>query len=276
MILAASSLAASGFYAKLAMRFIDPYLAVTSRFLLPAVLTALLLRGRLREFRVRELRLSISRSLALCLAQLFLYFAMERGSLAQATILYNTGPVFITAWSCLSRRRLSTPRLVALSLGFLGVCVMNYTSQAAATPVVVFGVLAAFFQAASQILLHRASKQMDTTLLMLYTYIVGSLAWLGFLGVTAHPLAVKNSAEPLALGAWLLLSALGSMGNQQFRAEAYRRVDDPATLSPLIYVSVAVAAGLDWLIFHNVLSAGQWVGGALILLGAFVSTQDKD
>ena len=150
---------------------------------------------------------------------------------------------------------------------------MNWASPDAQAAAVACGLLAALFQAASQILLHRASKQMDTTMLMFYTYLVGSAAWLAFLALTAHPLAVR---EPGPLGWFLLLSALGSMGNQQFRAEAYRRVEDPATLSPLIYLSVAVSALLDWLVFRTVLGPGQWAGCLLILAGALISTRDRD
>lgn len=280
MSLAATSLAVSGFYAKLAMRSVDLYLAVTSRFVLPCLLTGLWLiaRHRTGEFNKDDLRASVGRSLALCLAQFTFYAAMQTSSLAQATILYNTGPLFITLHSAITRRVLSKERVLALTLGFTGVCIMGgaFHPQTDVGPVAL-GVLAGFFQSVSQILLHRASRQMDTTMLMLYTYVVGSVAWGLYLVLTMHPIALLPTAEPPKwVVLWLLGAALGSMGNQQLRGDAYKRVADPAVLSPLIYLSVAVAAALDYLVFRTQLQAHQWLGAVLIIAGAWTSSRDKD
>lgn len=279
MCAAASSLAVSGFFAKLAMHSVDLYLAVTSRFFIPLVLTASWLRwrGALTQFEGVHLRQSIPRALALCLSQFCLYAAIQMSTLSQATILYNLGPIFITLYSSLRSRSLSGLRVLAVGLGFAGVLCMSGSQGAPAhTRALAVGVLSAFFQAASQILLHRATRKMGTTLVMLYVYLIGSLVWLGYLLVTLHPIALLPGCQtPVWVAVWLLGSALGSLGNQQFRGEAYRRVEDPAVLSPLIYLSIAVSVGLDHLFFQTRLRPEQWLGGALIVAGALVSSREK-
>lgn len=280
MCLAATCLAISGFFAKLAMRSVDLYLAVTSRFVLPLLLTTawLGLGRQMGHLRWQDCRHSVPRALALCLSQLCLYASIQYGSLGLATILYNTGPLFISLYSGVRKRSFSSVRLLALTLGFGGVLVMSgLRSWQAQSAALLTGVCSGFFQAASQILLHRATRQMGTTMVMFYVYLVGSMAWLGYLLVTRHAWAFLPGAEPVTwVWLWLLGSALGSMGNQQFRGEAYRRVEDPAVLSPLIYLSIAVSLALDHLVFQTHLRPDQWLGGGLIVIGALVSSRGPD
>lgn len=274
MCLAASSLAISGFFAKLAMRSVSLNLAITTRFVVPWMLTAgwLLTRGQWSSVRRPDLVACIPRALALCLAQYCLYAAIERCGLSLATILYNTGPIFITLHSSLRYRMFSWQRLLAVSLGFSGVLLLSAGSlDAGNRDFLWLGLLAGLFQAASQILLHRATRTLGTTLVMLHVYAVGSLFWLSLLSLLRPPLVHPDSGQTWGwVALWLLGAALGSMGNQQWRGEAYRRVDDPALLSPLIYLSIAVSLLLDHLVFYTHLRPLQGLGTVLIVGGALL------
>lgn len=277
MALAASSLAVSGFFAKLAMASVTLHLAVTTRFVLPWMLTAAWLwsSGQGSQVRRQDMISCVPRALALCLAQFCLYGAIERCGLGLATILYNTGPIFITLHSALLHRAFSHRRLSAVGLGFLGVVLLSSgKASGSGMEYLWLGVLAGLFQAASQILLHQATRTLGTTLVMLHVYAIGSLFWLLILALARpelvhHPI---HSGQSWGLvGLWLLGAALGSMGNQQWRGEAYRRVDDPAVLSPLIYLSIAVSLLLDKLVFNTQLQPLQWLGAAVIVTGALLA-----
>lgn len=275
MALAASSLAVSGFFAKLSMQWVSLNLAVTSRFLVPWVLTAgwLVARGQWSTIRRQDLVACIPRALALCLAQYCLYAAIERCGLGLATILYNTGPIFIMLHSSWRYRTFSWPRLGAVCLGFSGVLLLSWGHlEGSHHRYLWLGVLAGLFQAASQILLHQATRTLGTTLVMLHVYAIGSVFWLTLLALLRPQLLLSaDTLEWPWLALWLLGAALGSMGNQQWRGEAYRRVEDPAILSPLIYLSIAVSLLLDHLVFATHLRPVQGVGTLLIVLGALLA-----
>lgn len=276
MCLAASSLAVSGFFAKLALNAVSLNLAVTTRFVLPWLLTAgwLLVQGRLSQVRRQDFIACIPRALALCLAQYFFYAAIEKCGLGLATILYNTGPIFITLHSSFRYRIYSWRRLLAVGSGFSGVLLLSGGNvESAQGSFLWLGVLAGLFQAASQILLHQATRTLGTTLVMLHVYAAGSCFWMAVLVATRPTLIHTDSSSlPGWVGLCLVGAALGSMGNQQWRGEAYRRVNDPAVLSPLIYLSIAVSLLLDHLVFQTHLNALQGLGATFIVGGALLAS----
>jgi drug/metabolite transporter (DMT)-like permease len=275
MIASAASLASSGFFAKMAMRSASTFTAVFTRFAIPAVLTlgVLALARRLRELHWRGLLDNIPRGLALCLAQYFLYVAMVNMPLALATILYNSGPIFITLYSIMRKRRVDGRQLGSLALGAVGVCVMLHVERAQLSSYAIAGILAGLFQAVSQIALHRATRRGDSpTVVMLWTYVVGLGACLLVLATGQAGLRFMPSATSWWLiSLWLLLAAAGSMGNQQFRGQAYALVEDAASLSPIIYATVPISAAFDIVFYHLIPDLQEAAGGSLVIVAALLS-----
>jgi drug/metabolite transporter (DMT)-like permease len=280
MIVSAASFALSGFFAEHASTGSDARLKLFARFAIPFALTLpwMGFGGRLRTLHTRNLGAHVARAVCLVVSQYLFFVATQHTSLFQAMILYNTGPLFIALFSAtFLRKRLSLMTIVGTVLGFAGAVLTLYRGLAAADPYCLVGVASGVFLALSQMALHRCAQNEPSSHTMLWTYALSTV-------VSALPLAVPLAApfgatashvsatQPTCLTAAAcvaaVLMALGSLGNQFFRSQAYKQVTDASTVAPLLYLTIVFSLALDVAFNGKAPTLSAVLGATLIAGGA--------
>lgn len=272
MCLAATSLAVSGFFAERAMEGAPVGLTLFARFFLPLLAIApLLLTTRFREgLSLEHWRTHLVRAGFLVASQWLFFLYVQKATLLQAVVLYNTGPLFITAYSHFVRKqRTEGPVLFGVVLGFLGVGLTFRAGLLRYDYWALCGILAGLSVAVSQLTLHSSCRREKNGHVMFFTYAVASLLCLGpaLLAMPRAPGGLSGALGGAGLAS-LVVMAAGSIGNQWFRGLAYRCVENASVLSPLIYFSIPVSGALDLVMNGNVPDGATAAGVLLILVAA--------
>jgi drug/metabolite transporter (DMT)-like permease len=231
--------------------------------------TALPLRGRGTVAPLRGKHLG-----GLWLAGLFFagdlavwHQSIEFTSVANATLLANMAPVFVTlaAWK-LYGERISRGFALGLVLALLGATCLVADSLSISRQTAfgdLLGVIAAMFYAGYIIGVSRQRRVFDTVQVMFWTTAAGALATL--------PLALafgETIWPPSARDWWLLagLALLSHVGGQGLIAYALAHL--PAAFSSVSLLVQPIAATLfAWLLLSEAFGPLQALGGAVVLGG---------
>lgn len=273
MLVSVSSISLSSFFAKLLMGSLSIYTALFSRFFIPFVLLAVLFYvfKLYQNLDFKNMRSHVIRAIALISSQFCLFFSMRGIPLSEATVLYNTGPIFMMLFALLSGQRLTLKHWLALVLGTVGILMICHIQTGAINRYVLVGLLSGLAFCISQLSFQQASKKDETLNIMFFLYGLTSCILLIIL-LLVHPISVSSQA--FTVNTYLLAFLLGvtSLSNQFFRGKAYARSAHPNTLAPLLYLAVFISAFLDLIFFHILPDNQSITGGVLIILGAYVST----
>jgi drug/metabolite transporter (DMT)-like permease len=188
-------------------------------------------------------------------------------SVANATLLANCAPIFVTlaAW-LLFRRRPRGQFVVGLTTALAGMALLLRGDFQHSGPQLVgdaLGIVTAMFYAAYQLTVTRARRQISTARIMFVSGAVTATILL--------PLALGSGERflPATAEGWLPLIGLALIaqaGGQSLIAYAMAHV--PATFSSVgLLLQPVVAAALAWLVLSEALTALAMAGGVLVLVG---------
>lgn len=197
----------------------------------------------------------------------FWHHAIGRTSVANATLLANLAPVFVTlaAWRWFGER---IDRLFALGLllALAGAATLVADSLRVGRATALgdlYGVIAAVFYAGYLLGVSRQRRHFSTLQVMLWTTAAGvpltALA-AGLSGETLWPMQGRDWA---LLAGLALLSHVGGQG-----LIAYALAHLPASFTSVsLLVQPVAAAGYAWLLLGEHFGAQQALGGAIVLAG---------
>lgn len=228
-----------------------------------AALVPFVYRAGVRSLATRHFFRHATRATA-GLASMYLSFiAIGRLRLADAYVLSYTAPLFMPLISKFwLRERIPTHSLQALALGFVGVLLVLKPGSGVFQPVALLALASGFLGAVAQVGIRQLTETETSTAIVFYFGLLASL-------VSAAPLPGVWRTPAGSLWGWLLL--LGGLATvaQLIMTGGYRR-SSPGRVGPLMYIAVAVAGLLDWLLWRRRPDALSVVGMALIVVAGIL------
>lgn len=201
----------------------------------------------------------------------FWHLSIVYTSVANATLLANFAPVFVTlgAW-LLFDQRVTRLFLVALAISLAGAALLVGPSFGAAGPRLAgdaFGAVTAMFYGAYMLAIWRSRGSVGTAAVMALSSAVSA--------VLLFPLALVWHGPLMAQSArgWLILFGLALIPQVAGQSLiAYAMAQLPASLSALsLLVQPVFAAVYAWLILGEQMAAMQIAGGAVVLAGIYLA-----
>jgi drug/metabolite transporter (DMT)-like permease len=188
-------------------------------------------------------------------------------SVANATLLANCAPIFVTlaAW-LMFRRRPRALFIAGLALAMLGMALLlrgDFTHGERALLGDALGIITAMFYAAYQLTVTRARQHASTSSIMAVSGTITALILL--------PLALASGERfvPLTAHGWLLLVGLALIAQAAGQSLiAYAMAHLSATFSSVgLLLQPVIAAALAWMLLGEVLASLSIAGAMLVLLG---------
>ncbi len=268
MLLSTSLFSLSGYFCVQAMDRLGTWTVLLGRFAVPLALLGATLGPRLLHALARPRPVHLLRAAFLIGSQALFLACARSGGLFVAIVLYNTGPLFLIGIEAAYRRQaLARSALAWSALGFAGVWLLHAQAGTPGAAGLLPGLAAGMFYALSQFTLFLASAEDRGTTVLAQTFFWCSAMCLApALATMPGSLPAATGSTALAL-AWLFLGGLCSLGNQWFRALAYRGSTRAAGLAPLLYFGVAVGIVLQ-AVHSGRLPAKPELLGAACIVGA--------
>ena len=281
MVLSALMGTFMAFFVEAAMVTVYLPLMVFLRFFVPFLFTIpyfCYYYNQIREISFRRTARHVLRALAIVASQYALFYYFTEGSLTNGVLLINTAPLFIPIVSYVYLRyKASRVVWVSLIVSFVGVICVLKPSSSVFDYFSIFGFIAGFFVAVSQVL-YGVNRERDTLpqnifLFFLYTSILSLIAFL--LTLIYSPFKEVVGSSFLSQGLfWPVLSIIcigfGSVINQYVRGKSYQYAK-PASVAPFIYLSVVFAAVLDQILHPGSIHGFNFFTGMiLIFLGTTI------
>ena len=197
----------------------------------------------------------------------FWHWSIVLTSVANATLLANCAPIFVTiaAW-LVFRRRPRAQFVVGLATALVGMAILlRGDFQHSGTQLLgdALGIITAMFYAAYQLTVTRARRDVSTARIMFVSGVVTAAILL--------PIALLSGERfvPVTAAGWLPLVGLAlisQVGGQSMIAYAMAHL--PATFSSVgLLLQPVVAAMLAWVVLSEALTALAIAGGVLVLVG---------
>lgn len=246
----------------LAFPAIGPVGVVSVRQLVMALLMVPLGRPRFRRFTRSDWALVVALGLALATMNITLYYSVSRIGLGLAITLEFLGPLGLAI--------ATSRRFVDLAGGLLagvGVVVLVHPGPTMDLLGVGSGLIAAVMWAAYVLLNRRIGQRFTGYEGAGAASLVSVLIWLpvGALWFVAHP------PPPWAIGFALICGVLSSVVPLAVDQFALRHVPT-GVFSTLQSMHPVWAAVVGLIVLHEMLSAGEWLGIALVVLGNLLVT----
>lgn len=199
------------------------------------------------------------------------HWSIRLTSIANSTFLVNLAPILVTlgAW-VLFHERARPVFFLGLLLSLLGAALLvraTLSANASALLGDMLGIVTAFFYAGYQLAIKRSRGDHGTARIMLASGIVCAIALLPL------ALAFGERILPASAAGWLPLLGLALVC--QFSGQSlitYAVAHLPASFSSVSLLAQPVVASLlAWLFFGEALAGLQWLGGAAVLAGIYLS-----
>lgn len=192
------------------------------------------------------------------LTALSAFYAFSVLPLAQVYVMLFATPLLVTVLSIpVLGERVGIHRLGAVVIGLVGVIVVLRPGSAALGLGHVAGASAAFFGAASSVIMRRIGRDERVPVLMLYPMVANFLVMGAALAWIYEPMPI------LHLGGIGLVSVLG-FGAGLLLLAAYRH-GDAAVVAPMQYSQILWATLYGWLIFAESIDRTTLVGAGIIV-----------
>lgn len=277
MMLSAACIALLGFLAKWDQAAMPLSLAVLLRLIVPMMLLLPFISMKdMKHAVLHGTKVQWWRALFSFGGQYCLFASIEKTSLLNAILFYNTAPLFIPLLATLAyRERLSRRALISAVIGFVGIAFVLHPRGGNLMTGVWVGLASGFFMASSQICLHNSSQTEKLNANMFSVYALSSCFALIVVLLT-HPTSVTLTFHLTTL-TWLALlgMSIASLGNQVFRYWAYKGTHSPSHLAPFMYFAVLLSGLLDWFFFNEVPSLLSSFGALLVLIAIVIVTFNK-
>jgi drug/metabolite transporter (DMT)-like permease len=199
------------------------------------------------------------------------HLSLRYTTVANATLLSNFAPVFITLWLWLAFQvRFARVFIVGMVLALVGAALLvgpNATGGKDKLLGDALGLSSAVFYAAYQLVIKDARDTYSTARLMAWSTTVTGLALLPFALLAPGPFLPASAVAWLPL---LGLALVAQIGGQTVIAYAFAHL--PASLSSVsLLIQPLTAAVAAWLIFQETILPLQMLGAALLLWGIYLS-----
>lgn len=222
-----------------------------------------------QRLATRRLGLHLLRAVS-GLAAMYLYFyALARLPLADALLLNYTSPLFIAFFAVLwLGEEMTGPRLVALSLGLVGVALLFHPSSAIASLAGLLGLASGALAGLAMASVKKLSATEPAIRIVVWFALLATL-------MSAVPMLVGGLALPTAEG-WMWLIGIGLFGNvgQLGLTKAYAMV--PASqVSPLGYSSLLFAGLIGFFGWGELWDLLGWLGAATISTAGILVARER-
>ena len=201
----------------------------------------------------------------------FWHWSIRFTSVANATLLANVAPVFVTLIGFVAfGRRVSALFVLGMVVALAGACALMGASLRLGAEHLLgdgLGLVTALFYAGYILAVAAARARRSTMTIMAWGGVVSAAILL--------PVALASEATllPRTVSGWAVLATLALVshaGGQSLIAYALAHL--PATFSSVgLLLQPAIAAVLAWLLLAEPLGPWQAVGGAVILLGILLA-----
>jgi drug/metabolite transporter (DMT)-like permease len=201
----------------------------------------------------------------------FWHWSIVLSSVANATLLANLAPIFVTlaTWLLFSRRpsALFTFGLMAALAGVATLLGADFRAGGRAVLGDLFGVVTAMFYGAYQLVVTRLRARVPTSSIMAWSCTVMTVLLL--------PVALASGEQilPVTAMGWVKLLALAIIAQVAGQSLiAYAMAHLPATFSSVgLLFQPVMAAVFAWLLLGEALGATGIAGGIIVLVGIFVA-----
>lgn len=215
----------------------------------------------------------IWRALFGALATLLYVIALQRIPLVNATLLFNTTPLFIPLLALVFfRRRVPAIAWLSILVGFAGIIFIIRPREDIYSSIGDWiGLASGFSLAIAFIIVGILTRTEPLKRINFYFFLIGSLVfvpWLVFL----------PSLPSLPTFLWSLAAGGAFVLTQYFLVKAYSHAE-PHEVGALQYSSVVFAGFFDWAIWHKVPTLFTFIGILLVIIGGaltiFLSKKPK-
>jgi drug/metabolite transporter (DMT)-like permease len=270
---------ASSFIAlKLAFQFYPPMLVIFGRMAVASVVFLFFVR-RFRSIRLRKADFPFLLVMAVsepCLYFLFEAKALENTTASQAGMITAMLPLMVAVGAhFFLREKVSRKTIFGFGIAIFGACLLSLSGSISATaPNPVWGNFCEFIAMACATVytlsLKRLTSSYSPFFLTAFQAFIGSIFFFPFLffiptGMPSH-LALVPTLSILYLGVFVTLGAYGLYNFAVSRIPA----SQAAAFINLIPVMTLLLA---WLILKERFTLPQYLGGALVFLGVFLSQE---
>ena len=265
MLVTALCIALLNTFSKQLMTYLPLSIAAFFRMFLPL----LIMIPFIHKFSLgltKQWRLHILRGFIVAVYIYAWFFYLQRATIFDATLLFSTGPLFTPFLSRIFLHRpLRIKLFLSTILGFIGVVIIMKPDSGVFQWAILVGLFSGFGNAASQICLHKLTENQHPAEIMFNVYFWSSAFFLLpilYSILVNHTTFVWHTKIILVFIPIIIISLL----NQSFRAKAYQYVRNPASIMPLIYLAIPLAALFDWILYKNVPSWNGMLGALIIIL----------
>lgn len=240
-------------------------LILTTRYAFQATVMAVWL-GLSRRHRLRTAhpRFQLLRGSLLLATSAMSFWGVQYMPVPEFTAINMLTPVLVTllaAW--LLKESVSPLRWALVAGGFVGALVVMRPGSGLFGWAVLFPLLGACTYASFQVLTSRLAALENPFTTHFWTGAVGTAILLPVLAASdIDVLGELSAAAPSTLALLLLIGALGTFGHLSLILAL--GMAPAATLMPFVYVQIAAAALVGWLMFSQLPDFWAWVGMAIV------------
>jgi len=196
-------------------------------------------------------------------------------SVAHATLMANTAPIFVTIISYFYlRNHIESSFLKALFLTFSGVCIVIFFGSGSDTSRLLgdsLGLIAALFYASYILCIKRLTNTISPSLTLFYATLFTAIFLLPVGYIEA------DSFFPETREGWIVLFSYAAISQALAQGLITYGISKlSAHFSSLVLLIQPVAAAIyGWLILFEGINLFQIVGGAIVLFGIYMSSRDQ-
>lgn len=211
-----------------------------------------------KSIEVKNFKVVIGRALNGLFNLAFIFLAVQKTTLINATLLANSAPFFVPLilwfWMRIPINHKVWPAMVA---GFLGMALILQPNNKLFDIGAAYAILAAIGLAFSIVLTRMATKSENPYTLIFYYFTIGAIATLPF------------AAFDWEISSWTTLIGLLGIGACSCTGQLllYYSLKEGKShqLAPFIYVSVIFSGLYEWMIWGDIPSIIAYIGMALII-----------
>jgi len=201
----------------------------------------------------------------------FWHWSIQLTTIANATLLCNLAPIYVTLVSALVfRERFKRNFVIALMLAIAGAAVLMSSSTAFGGQYLrgdILGLITAVFYASYLLTVGRLRTRYSTATIMFWSSLMASIVLL-IVSVLTGEFALPGTPR-----AWVLLVVLAlvsHLGGQGLIAYALAHLST-AFSSLSLLIQPVVSALLAWILFHEALGPVQMLGGIVVLAAIYLA-----
>jgi drug/metabolite transporter (DMT)-like permease len=253
----------------------DPgFLAFFRSFIALLMVVPVILQQGLGILRVHQPGLVLLRSLFGTLGFIFSFYAVSAQfglPLSEFNSISFSRAMFITILAALLlKEQVGWHRWGATLAGFVGVLIMTQP-QSGVSLGTLLALAAAFCMGGAITLVKLLSRRHRPMTLLIWANLLSSAMLL--------PLAIWKMPDVMpTLHDWLLIVLMGACGvaGQYFYIRGMA-IGDASFLSPIDYLRLPMAAGVDWVLFHALPGTWTWIGTAIIISAtAYITLREQN